>query len=162
MKHLSRRQNMTVSIRRHSRAGGVLGAAGVLACVAAACHAAAAPVELDCRYTQVADPSGLRVADEVLALRFSIDRDANRATVRSGDFQAEVELRFSQRHVTLLQGTGSDSLFVTAIVFDALDDSDLYRSVHSRHAMIGSLGELWPSQYYGRCAPVYEGEDADG
>ena len=139
-------------------AGAWVAAAGVLAPVAGA-----APVTLDCRYPQVADPvAGLRAADEALALRFTIDREAATATVRSGDFVADVELRFSQRHVTLLQRTGNESLYITAIVFDAFDDSDLYRSVHSRHAMIGSLGELRASQYYGRCEPVYDGEDGDG
>ena len=82
--------------------------------------------------------------------------------MRSGEFVADLELRFAQRHLTLFQTTGNEGLNVTVIVFDAFDDSDLYRSVHSRHAMIGSLGELKPSQYYGRCEPVYEGDDADG
>lgn len=117
--------------------------------------ASAEGVQLDCVYTQMADPEeGLRDPAEPLAMRFTIDREANTATVRSGDFVTELELQFSQRHLTLFQTTGNESLYITQIVFDAFDDSDLYRSVHSRHAMIGSLGELRPSQYYGRCEPV--------
>ncbi|GEM_PF-6684365 len=120
----------------------------------------AAPVQLDCRYPQVAGPEkGLRDAAEPLEFRFTIDREANTASMLRGEFSAELELRFAQRHLTLFQTTGNEGLNVTIIVFDAFDESDLYRSVHSRHAMIGSLGELRPSQYYGRCEPVYAEED---
>ncbi len=123
----------------------------------------AAPVQLDCTYAQAADPSdGLHAPEEPLKFRFTIDRETNEATVRSGEFTADLEVRFSQRHVTLMQHTGNQGLYVTAIVFDAFDQADLYRSVHSRHAMIGSLGELRASQYYGRCAPVYVDEGSGG
>lgn len=111
----------------------------------------------------MADPKGgLRQADEVLEMRFTIDREADTAFVRSGDFVADLELRFSRRHVTVMQTTGNEGLYVTAIVFDAFDESDLYQSVHSRHAMIGHLGELRASQYYGRCEPVFESEGSGG
>lgn len=95
-------------------------------------------------------------------MRFTIDREAETAFVRSGDFVADLELRFSQRHLTVMQNTGNEGLYVTAIVFDAFDESDLYKSVHSRHAMIGGLGELRASQYYGRCEPVFESEGSGG
>lgn len=123
----------------------------------------AASVSLDCRYEQVADPvDGLRPTEEPMEMRFTIDREANTARMRRGDFVTDVELRFSQRHLTLMQTTANDSLFVTLIVFDAFDDSDLYRSVHSRHAMIGGLGELRASQYYGRCEPVADSSGSAG
>ena len=119
----------------------------------------AAPVQLDCRYPQVADPrEGLRDARDPLSFRFTIDKQADTASMTSGDFSTDLELRFSQRHLTLFQTTGSDALNVTVIVFEAFDDSDLFRSVHSRHAMIGSLGELRASQHYGRCVPVGDQE----
>ena len=124
---------------------------------------AAAPVQLDCTYAQAADPSdGLHKPDEPLEFRFTIDREANTASVLSGAFTADLEVRFSQRHVTLMQHTGNQGLYITAIVFDAFDESDLYRSVHSRHAMIGSLGELRASQYYGSCEPVFVDEGSEG
>ncbi len=139
---------------------GLLIATAVVACTgfcASLAHAEA--VMLDCEYPQVTDPGeGLREAREPLAMRFTIDREANTATMQSGEFVADVELRFAQRHLTLFQTTGNESLYITQIVFDAFDESDLYRSVHSRHAMIGSLGELRPSQYYGRCEPVFPEE----
>jgi hypothetical protein len=123
----------------------------------------AAPVQLDCTYAQSADPEdGLHAPPEPLKFRFTIDRETNEATVQSGEFTADLEVRFSQRHVTLMQHTGNQGLYVTAIVFDAFDESDLYRSVHSRHAMIGSLGELRASQYYGRCEPVFVDEGSGG
>ncbi|MEO1081448.1 MAG: hypothetical protein AAFY29_17940 [Pseudomonadota bacterium] len=126
-------------------------------------QAEAAPVSLDCSYPRMADPEGgLRDADEELRMRFTIDREAETAFVRSGDFVADLELRFSQRHLTVMQNTGNEGLYVTAIVFDAFDESDLYKSVHSRHAMIGGLGELRASQYYGRCQPVFESEGSGG
>jgi hypothetical protein len=129
-----------------------LALAGVFIFVPAA---SAEPVQLDCVYAQMADPAeGLRAPREPLAMRFTIDREADTATVQSGEFITEIDLQFSQRHLTLFQTTGNESLYITQIVFDAFDESDLYRSVHSRHAMIGSLGELRPSQYYGRCEPV--------
>jgi hypothetical protein len=121
---------------------------------------AAAPVSLDCRYPQSADPEGgLRSAEVPLEFRFTIDREAGTARMRSGEFEADLELRFSRRHLTLFQTTANESLYVTTIVFDAFDESDLYRSTHSRHAIIGGLGELRASQYYGRCEPVL---DEDG
>ncbi|MEM9316573.1 MAG: hypothetical protein AAGA95_18315 [Pseudomonadota bacterium] len=126
-------------------------------------QAEAAPVSLDCSYPRMADPEGgLRDAEEELRMRFTIDREAETAFVRSGDFVADLELRFSQRHLTVMQNTGNEGLYVTAIVFDAFDESDLYKSVHSRHAMIGGLGELRASQYYGRCEPVFESEGSGG
>lgn len=127
----------------------------LFAFVAPSVGASAEPVQLDCVYPKLADPGGgFRDARDPLRFRFTIDRDANTASVQSGDFIADAELSFSQRHLTLFQTTGNQGLYITAIVFDAFDDSDLYRSVHSRHAMIGSLGELKPSQHYGRCEPV--------
>jgi hypothetical protein len=125
--------------------------------------AVAAPVSLDCRYETVADPvDGLRAAEEPMQMRFTIDSEANTARMQRGDFVTPLELRFSQRHLTLMQTTANDSLFVTLIVFDAFDDSDLYRSVHSRHALIGGLGELRASQYYGRCEPVSDNSGSAG
>lgn len=142
----------------------VVSLAVVLALAAGASPASnAAAVELDCRYPQVADPlDGLRDADEPLAFRFTIDRDANTATMRSGEFTADLELRFAERHLTLFQVSGSGGMYITVIVFDAFDDGDRFRSVHSRHAMIGGLGELRASQHYGRCEPVPAGDDDDG
>ncbi|MEE4279554.1 MAG: hypothetical protein V2I82_13890 [Halieaceae bacterium] len=123
----------------------------------------AAPVALDCTYPQRSDPrNGLGDADEPMALRFTIDREAGTARMQSGDFVADLELRFFERHLSLIQTTGNGSFHVTVIVFDAFDDSDLYRSVHSRHAMIGGLGELRASQYYGRCEPAIDSEGSDG
>lgn len=125
--------------------------------------ASAAPVQLDCIYTQASSPrDGLYEPEEPYKFRFTIDREAGTATMRSGDFVADLELRFHQRHVTLIQTTPNQSLYITEIVFDAFDKSDLYRSVHSRHAMIGGLGELRASQHYGRCEPVFVDEGSGG
>jgi len=122
---------------------------------------AAEPVTLLCRYAESADPEGgLRSAEVPLEFRFTIDRKAGTARMRSGEFEADLELRFSRRHLTLFQNTANESLFVTTIVFDAFDDTDLYRSVHSRHAIIGGLGELRASQYYGRCEPLLDEDPA--
>lgn len=116
-----------------------------------------APVSLDCRYSQSSDPSGgLRSAEAPLEFRFTIDREAGTAQMRSGTFVADLELSFSRRHLTLFQTTANESLYITTIVFEAFDEADLYRSVHSRHAIIGGLGELRASQYYGRCEPVLD------
>ena len=122
--------------------------------------ATAAPVQLDCAYPVVADPrDGFRTAREPLQLLFTIDREANTARVRSGEFETDLELQFYQRHLRLTQTTGNESQYITVIVFDAFDEQDLYRTVHSRHAIIGSLGELRASQYYGRCEPVFSDEE---
>lgn len=134
-----------------------------LALVLGASDSGAAPVQLDCTYAQASNPrEGFFEPEEPLRFRFTIDREADSATMQSGDFVADLELRFHQRHVTLMQTTANQSLFITEIVFDAFDDSDLYRSVHSRHALIGGLGELRASQYYGRCEPVLVEEGSSG
>ena len=142
---------------RASRSRSILCAAAALSFLYLSPPLAAAPVALDCRYPQSADPEGgLRSAEVPLEFRFTIDREAGTARMRSGEFEADLELRFHRRHLTLFQTTASESLYVTTIVFEAFDESDLYRSVHSRHAIIGGLGELRASQYYGRCEPVLD------
>jgi hypothetical protein len=110
--------------------------AGV-ASAALAMPAAAEPRRLVCDYTQSASPQGLKA--EKFTLEFIVDGE--RAVMIGNRGISDVEMHSGDHGFTFLEKVPAGVVQTTTVAKDG-------SSVHSRHTIIGNLV---PSQYYGKC-----------
>lgn len=96
----------------------------------------------ECDYPTYSDATGLHKVKAPFRLTFLIDASTKKAYLIGNAGSAEVSLIENSYGLTLVEITGSGNAMVTAITSKG-------ESVHSRSGII--LGELVPSQYYGKC-----------
>lgn len=107
------------------------------------CHAAFASTNtFECIYKTYSDEEGNHKAKDNFAMSFLVDPTARKAYMLGSLGSTEVKLIQNTGGVTFVEVTGTGNVMVTVI-------SDDGRSVHSRNGIV--LGEIVPSQYYGRC-----------
>jgi len=107
------------------------------------CHAAFADTTtFECNYGTYSDEKGNHKAKGKFAMSFLVDPAVKKAYMVGSLGNTEVELIPNTRGLTFVEVTATGNVMVTVI-------SDDGHSVHSRNGLV--LGEIVPSQYYGRC-----------
>lgn len=107
------------------------------------CHAAFASTNtFECIYKTYSDEEGNHKVKDNFAMSFLVDPTAKKAYMLGNLGSTEVKLIPNTDGLTFVEVTGTGNVMVTVI-------SDDGRSVHSRNGIV--LGEIVPSQYYGRC-----------
>jgi hypothetical protein len=96
----------------------------------------------ECDYPTYSDEKGPHNVKAPFRLTFLMDSSTKKAYLIGNAGSSEVSLLQNSYGFTLVEVTSSGNVMVTAITHKGA-------SVHSRNGMI--LGELVPSQYYGKC-----------
>ena len=95
-----------------------------------------------CDYSSYSDVEGNHKVKEKFVLNFIVDSKTEKGYLLGNQGSSEVTVLQTEDKISFLEVTGTGNLMTTAI------DSKS-NSVHSRNTVI--LGDLMPSQYYGKC-----------
>jgi len=95
-----------------------------------------------CNYPTYSDETGNHKAKTAFTISFIVDKESNKSFALGKLGTVEVEMIRSIDQIAFIDKTGTGNLMTTSITSNLT-------SVHSRNTVI--LGELIPSQYYGRC-----------
>src|SRR3954465_15813093 len=112
----------------------------VLALVVPASTAHAGTLRWKCSYSLVASLEGVR--KETFQLEFALDTATKKGVLIGNAGLSDVEVHNGDQGITFQERLPTGAIQTTTITHS--DGS----SVHSRHSMI--LGQLTPTQYYGR------------
>ena len=99
-------------------------------------------VEYSCDYIKYSNPEGVHNVDGGFKLVFMIDKGTGKSFIRGNSGVEEVAAIPGVDRISFIEVTSTGNIMTTAI------DQKL-ASVHSRNTII--MGELSPSQYYGKC-----------
>lgn len=103
--------------------------------------ALARTLEIDCDFSTFATPDGVKPVDKKFSLRFVIDTTTGKAVLVGNNGFSGVKVHIGKNGYTFIE-----TLMTGAVQTTTVDGQG--GAVHSRHSI---LGELLPSQYYGRC-----------
>jgi hypothetical protein len=107
------------------------------------CHPAlASTITFDCSYETYSDRRGNHKVNSKFAMTFLVDSAAGKAYMIGSVGSTDVRLVSNTDGLTFIEVTATGNVMVTVI-------SNEGQSVHSRNGLV--LGEIVPSQYYGRC-----------
>jgi hypothetical protein len=95
-----------------------------------------------CNYTTYSDATGNHKVKSSFSLTFIVDKSSNKSYMLGILGTTEVVMIRSIDQIAFIDKTGTGNLMTTSITSNLT-------SVHSRNTVI--LGELTPSQYYGKC-----------
>ncbi len=95
-----------------------------------------------CDYQLIASQEGLKKPSQGFVLRFVVDTNKNSAYMLGNIGSVEVTMISTQGGITFVEVTEVGNVMTTTVA----NNGD---SVHSRNSIV--LGDLVPSQYYGKC-----------
>jgi len=102
----------------------------------------AQPVTYQCDYPSWSDEEGNHNEKNNFSITFLVDEAANKAYMVGILGASEVFMQAAEGQISFIETTISGNLMTTTIAQDNT-------TVHSRNSVV--LGELVPSQYYGKC-----------
>ncbi|MCW8880275.1 MAG: hypothetical protein OQK51_24720 [Kangiellaceae bacterium] len=105
-------------------------------------HVTAETSTLTCNYRGFSDESGYQKVKERFELNFIIDSKTGKSYLLGNAGSSEVQFFKSNGQLSFVEMTATGNIMTTTV-----DDS--LNSVHSRNTVV--LGNLIPSQYYGKC-----------
>jgi len=105
----------------------------------------ALPLSFDCSYESFSDDSGNHKVENDFDLKFVLDADSEKAYMVGNNGAADVIylINPSGESISFVEITPSQNVMTTTI------SPISGESVHSRNSVL--LGEMIPSQYYGKC-----------
>ena len=115
-------------------------------------HALSSTIVFQCSFDSHSSPDGLQSDSKPFEFNYLVDTDADKAYIVGNQGSEEVKSIMAADSVTFIEVTPSNNVNSTTVVLNNARGS-MGRAVHSRHVVVNGLGEMIPSQYYGRCLP---------